>query len=94
MGMWSLVLQPLARVFRLFRQLMAFLANSDNRSPTFVVIRRLFLDISFVLCVLAAFKLSWRRSGVRRREVAAALQGLWRAIVGQQVPRHMVERGG
>ena len=93
MGMWSLVLQPLARVFRLFRQLMAFLANSDNRSPTFVVIRRLFLDISFVLCVLAAFKLSWRRSGVRRREVAAALQGLWRAIVGQQVPRHMVERG-
>ena len=93
MGMWSIVLQPLARAFRLFRQLMALLANSENRSPTFVIIRRLFLDISFVLCFLAVFKLGWRRSGVRRREVSAALRGLWRAIVGHQAPRHMVERG-
>ncbi|TFK92954.1 ACBP-domain-containing protein [Polyporus arcularius HHB13444] len=93
MGMWSLVLQPLARVFRLFRQLMALLANSEKRSPTFVIIRRLFLDISFVLCFLAVFKLGWRRSGVRRKEVSAALRTLWRAIVGQQAPRHMTERG-
>ncbi|RPD66700.1 ACBP-domain-containing protein [Lentinus tigrinus ALCF2SS1-7] len=93
MGMWSLVLQPLARAVRLFRQLMALIANSENRSPTFVIIRRLFLDISFVLCFLAVFKLGWRRSGVRRREVSTALQGLWRAIVGHQAPRHMVERG-
>lgn len=93
MGMWSLVLRPLARAFRLFRQLMEFVANGENRSPTFVVVRRLFLDISFVLCFLALFKASWRKSGVRRKEVSAALLYLWRAIVGHQVPRHMVDRG-
>ncbi len=93
MGMWSLVLRPLARVFRLFRQLMVLLANSENRSPTFVIIRRLFLDISFVLCFLALFRVGWRRSGVRRREVSTALRGLWSAIVGHQIPRTLVERG-
>ncbi len=92
MGMWSFVLHPMARAFRLFRQLMAFLANSEGRSPTFVVVRRLFLDISFVLCFLALFKVGWRRSGVRRKEVVAALHGLWRAIAGHQLPRHMVDR--
>ncbi|KAI1789031.1 ACBP-domain-containing protein [Ganoderma leucocontextum] len=92
MGMWSFVLHPLARAFRLFRQVMAFLSNSEGRSPTFVVVRRLFLDISFVLCFFALFRAGWRRSGVRRREVVAALQGLWRAIAGHQVPRHMVDR--
>ncbi|KAI0650154.1 ACBP-domain-containing protein [Trametes meyenii] len=92
MGMWSLVLHPLVRAVRLFRQLSAFLANSDGRSPTFVVVRRLFLDISFVLCFLAVFKAGWRRTGVRRREVVTALRGLWRAILGQQGVRHMVDR--
>ncbi|OJT13366.1 hypothetical protein TRAPUB_10132 [Trametes pubescens] len=93
MGMWTLVLHPLARALRLFRQLAAFLANGEGRSPTFVVVRRLFLDISFVLCFLALVKAGWRRSGVRRKEVVAALRGLWHAILGQQGRRHMVERG-
>ncbi|EIW61778.1 ACBP-domain-containing protein [Trametes versicolor FP-101664 SS1] len=93
MGMWTLVLHPLARALRLFKQLAAFLANGEGRSPTFVVVRRLFLDISFVLCFLALVKAGWRRSGVRRKEVVAALRGLWRAILGQQGRRHMVERG-
>ena len=93
MGMWTLVLRPLARALHLFRQLATFLAGGGPRSPTFVVIRRLFLDISFVLCVLAITKAGWRRSGVRRREVSAALRGLWRAIAGHHAPRQMVERG-
>ncbi|KAI0771982.1 ACBP-domain-containing protein [Trametes elegans] len=92
MGMWSLVLRPLARALWLVRELAAFLASSEGRSPTFVVIRRLFLDVSFVLAFLAAVKMAWRRSGVRRREVVAALRGLWRAILGQQGVRHMVDR--
>ena len=93
MGMWSLVLRPLARIFSLFRHLAAFLASSENRSPAFVVIRRLFLDISFVLCFLAVFKAGWRRSGMRRKEVINALRGLWRAILGHQgAVRHMVDR--
>ncbi|KAI9001320.1 acyl CoA binding protein-domain-containing protein [Trametes punicea] len=93
MGMWSLVLRPLARIFRLFRLLTAFIGSSENRSPAFVVIRRLFLDISFVLCLLAAFRAGWRKSGMRRKEVIAALRGLWRAILGQSAAvRHMVDR--
>ena len=94
MGMWALVLRPLLRAYALARYALVLLAGGGpRRSPTFVVVRRLLLDVSFVLCVLAVFKAGWRRSGVRRREVVAALNGLWYAIVGQHTPRQMVERG-
>ncbi|EPQ59607.1 ACBP-domain-containing protein, partial [Gloeophyllum trabeum ATCC 11539] len=59
MGMWSLVLRPLARVASRLRQLASFLAHSEGHSPTLMVIRRLFLDISFVLTVTAALIALW-----------------------------------
>ena len=93
MGMWSLVLHPLLRAAALARYLTSFLASSRGRSPTFIVVRRLFLDISFLLFVLSLLKVAWRRSGMRRREVLAALAGLWRAVVGQSPPRRLVDRG-
>ncbi|KAH9938506.1 uncharacterized protein B0H18DRAFT_17581 [Fomitopsis serialis] len=93
MGMWSLVLHPLAHATTLARYLASFLANSRGRSPTFIVVRRLFLDISFLLCLLAVMKAVWRRSGMRRREVLAALTGLWRAVAGQSPPRRLIDRG-
>lgn len=92
MGMWSLVLKPLQRVFIMFEQLRAFLARNENRSPTLVIVRRLFLDISFLLCVLAMTKIAWRKSGMRRREVYAALGALWRALIGQRRPRVLIDR--
>ncbi|KZT72707.1 ACBP-domain-containing protein [Daedalea quercina L-15889] len=92
-GMWSLVLHPLAYAVALTRYLASLLANSRGRSPTFIVIRRLFLDITFLLCLLAMMKAGWRRSGMRRREVLAAFTGLWRAIVGHTPPRRLVDRG-
>lgn len=92
MGMWSIILNPLARVTTLFRTLMTFIASNDNHSPTMVVIRRLFLDISFLLFVLAIARMTWRRSGMRRREVLNALGGLWRALLGQRRPRVLVDR--
>lgn len=94
-GMWTFVLNPLARAVRLFRQLLAFVARREpNRSPTLIIVRRLFLDISFVLCVLGLLRLGWRRSGVRRREVRAALVVLWRAVTGSpRQPQRMIERG-
>lgn len=92
MGMWTLVLHPLARVLSVFRRLAEFLAHNQNRSPTLVVVRRLFLDISFLLCCLAMMKAVWRRSGVRRREVIAALKMVWRAVLGQKQPRLLVDR--
>lgn len=92
MGMWSIILSPLSRVTSTFWQLLSFLASSEQRSPTFIIIRRLFLDLSFLLCLLACFRLAWRRTGIRRREVIAALGGVWRAILGQRKPRVLVDR--
>ena len=93
MGMWSLVLHPLLRAATLARYLTSLLASSRGRSPTFIVVRRLFLDISFLLFMLSMMRLAWRRSGMRRREVLTALAGLWRAVVGQSPPRRLVDRG-
>jgi len=95
MGLWSLVLQPLAKVLASVRGVTAFLAVNENRSPTFVVIRRLFLDLSFVLAVLAVAKVGWRRSGLRRKEIYIALGVLWRVVVGGRsgMVRRMVDQG-
>lgn len=82
MGLWSLVLQPLARLLGSVRGIAAFLAMNENRSPTFVVIRRLFLDLSFVLTVLAIAKVGWRRTGLRRKNIYIALGALWKAVIG------------
>ena len=92
MGMWSIVLSPVSRVMGTFGQLLDFLASSEQRSPTFIIIRRLFLDISFLLCVLGCLRLLWRRTGIRRREVLVALGGVWRAILGDKKPRVLVDR--
>lgn len=51
------------------------------------------MDLSFLVCVVAIIKAVWKRSGVRRREVKAALVVLWRAIVGSTVPRSLSDRG-
>lgn len=92
MGLWSIVLQPISRVVRGMRHILVFLAVDENRTPTFVVVRRLLLDLSFILCVLAVFKLGWKRTGLRRGEISRALGVLWRAIIGEKKPRRMVDR--
>jgi hypothetical protein len=95
MGLWSLILQPLAKLLASVRRAAAFLAVNENRSPTFVVIRRLFLDLSFVLAVLAVAKVGWRRTGLRRKEIYVALGFLWSAVTGGRTGRvrRMVEQG-
>jgi hypothetical protein len=93
MGLWSLLLQPLARLTQGMRHVLAFLAVNEHRSPAWVVIRRLFLDISFLLCALAVFKLGWKKSGIRRAEITEALKILARAVAGKKRPRNMVNRG-
>jgi hypothetical protein len=68
-------------------------AEADERSPILVMVRRLFLDLSFLIAVLVTFKSVWRRTRIRRGEVYFALREVWRAITGQKVPRVMAERG-
>lgn len=55
-----------------------------------IIIRRLCLDVSFLLCVIAVVGAIWRKSGNRRREVRAALVVLWRAVVGDGRSRRVV----
>lgn len=95
MGLWSLILQPLARLLSSVRGVAAFLAVNENRSPTFVVIRRLFLDLSFVLAVLAIAKVGWKRTGLRRKNIYVALGILWKAVIEGRTGtvRRVVEQG-
>lgn len=93
MGAWSFIIQPLSRLERNFKAFMQFLAHSDDRSPLLMIIRRLFLDLSFLFFVLFIAKSIWRRTRLRRGEVYIALRHVWRALTGNTVPRLTAERG-
>jgi hypothetical protein len=93
MGLWAIVFKALGRMLKSLREFAIFLSNNEGRSPTFVVLRRLFLDLSFILCALTLIKTVWRRTGVRRRAVNAAMRALWWAIVGKTPARSMADRG-
>ena len=93
MGAWSLVLKPLARLESNFRAFAWFVAEGDERSPVLVMVRRLFLDLSFLIVFLMLVKSMWRRTRIRRGEVYVALREVWRALTGQKMPRVMAERG-
>ena len=93
MGMWSLVLNPLSTVVARIQRFMDFLLHNDTRSPALVVVRRLVLDVSFLLCLLATVRLAWRRSNSRRQTLLDILKNIWFIVVGHQVPRTLVDRG-
>lgn len=93
LGLWSYVVRLLLGCIRSARSTFAHLLSSEGRSPALIIVRRLFLDLSFILAVLALVRAGWRKSGVRRREIAHALRVLWRAVVGEQVPRALISRG-
>jgi hypothetical protein len=92
LGLWSLVLNPLSRGLDALRELASFFAQNENQSPTSIIVRRLCLDVSFLVTVVAVIRTLWRRSGARRRDVRAALVVLWRAILGTK-PRSMIDQG-
>ena len=89
MGLWSLILNPVSRGVDFLKDLARWFAQDENRSPAKAVLRRLVLDISFLVFVIALLGAIWRKSGVRRREVKAALVVLWRALIGSN-PRNRV----
>jgi hypothetical protein len=82
MGLWSLVLNPLSRGVDQVKEWAILFSRDETRSPAKTIIRRLALDVSFLLVVLAVIRALWRRSGVRRREVKSALVILWKALIG------------
>jgi len=97
LGLWSHVLNPLARLVSGLRRLAwLFLASDDaaNRSPVMVVMRRLSLDISFLVCLLVLLRALWKKSRLWRGDVKIALVVLWRAIVGTRtLMRSLQDRG-
>ncbi|KAF6762793.1 hypothetical protein DFP72DRAFT_802359 [Ephemerocybe angulata] len=88
LGLWSTVLKPLSRGANQLRDWAVFFARDENRSPAKIIVRRLVLDISFMVCVVAIIGAIWRKSGVRRKEVKAALVILWRALIGTSSRHH------
>ncbi|KAJ3906052.1 acyl CoA binding protein-domain-containing protein, partial [Lentinula edodes] len=92
LGMWTSVLNPISRAIERLKQLSRFFARNENRSPSMIVLRRLCLDVSFLFCIFGLIRFLWKRSGVRRREVNAALRVLWRAILGRD-ERIMIDKG-
>jgi len=102
MGLWSTFLAPVARLTKFLLRIVSFLVARRQRSgpgaalsPGLVVLRRLLLDMSFVLCAVFVGRRLWSRSGIRRREVVHALAGVWSAIVGRgsTTARVLVDRG-
>lgn len=93
LGMWSYILKPLYRALSFLYKSAHFFASDESRSPTKMIVRRLCLDISFLLCVIAILGAFWRKSGMRRREVKVALVVLGRAMAGSRVPGGLSERG-
>lgn len=94
LGMWSLVLNPIQKGIAQLRALSELLVKNENRSPSAIILRRLFLDASFLFCCLLFVRTIWRKSGARRRDVRAALIVLWRAILGTNSrDRNMVDKG-
>ncbi|KAF9534959.1 acyl CoA binding protein-domain-containing protein [Crepidotus variabilis] len=90
LGMWSLVLHPLSYGLVRLKEFATFFARNEERSPSMIIVRRLCLDVSFLMTVVMLVGALWRKSGVRRREVKAALVILWRAILGTKPPRQLV----
>lgn len=82
LGLWSIVLKPLSRGVDHLRNWAVFFARDESRTPAKIIVRRLVLDVSFLMCVIALIGAIWRKSGVRRKEVKAALVILWRALIG------------
>lgn len=84
MGLWTLVLKPLLKNLSFIQRLVLFfLQSGQDRSPVLIIVRRLCLDISFVLAVLGLLRTVWIKTGTRRREVGAALTILWAAVAGK-----------
>jgi len=92
LGLWSTLLVPLYRGVCYVRHWAVFFAQDENRSPAKIVVRRLCLDVSFLMAVVATVGWFWRRSGVRRRAVRAALVVLWQALVGHKPARRMLHK--
>ncbi|KDQ29054.1 hypothetical protein PLEOSDRAFT_1075883 [Pleurotus ostreatus PC15] len=72
MGLWSLILNPLAHGVHQLKNFGRFFIRNEDRSPALIILRRLCLDVSFLLFVLAIVRAIWRKSGVRRRELQIA----------------------
>ncbi|KAG9317626.1 hypothetical protein JVU11DRAFT_1836 [Chiua virens] len=57
MGLWTLVLKPLLHNLSFLHRLLVFsLASGQDRSPLQIVVRRLCLDISFIMVVVGVLR--------------------------------------
>jgi hypothetical protein len=87
LGFWAIVVKPAGRAIELLAYVLRLvLFPRPDAGPAAAVARRLALDASFVLACAWVFRVGWRRSGRRRREVRRALGVLWAALAGSDAP--------
>ena len=93
LGLWSLILNPISNSVEKIGSFTHFLARDESRTPFAIIVRRLCLDFSFLLCAVLITKYLWKESGIRRKEVRTALKMLWRAILGPKQRKIVVDKG-
>ena len=95
MGLWSVILVPLSKIFSRLQHILLILLTPTpkGRGNTLrSVTRRILLDATFVWATFLILRSIWRKTGIRRREVNRALKLVIIALLGRK-ERIMVDKG-
>ncbi|KAG6849218.1 hypothetical protein H0H93_010340, partial [Arthromyces matolae] len=82
LGMWSLVVKPVARSVENIRMLATFFAKDEDRSPTMIIIRRLCLDV----CCQIFVETEWGKKARSELCLACPLAGDTRRTMSISTP--------
>lgn len=95
-GMWGVVFSPITYMLSLTQRSIGFVLSNEafRRSPVLAIVRRLFLDLSFLLTLAALARYAWRRSGLTKGDVKRLLLHAWAIAQGRDGrPRALADAG-
>ncbi|KZT62148.1 ACBP-domain-containing protein [Calocera cornea HHB12733] len=95
-GMWGIVLSPFSYALSLLQRSVSFILSNETfrRSPVLAIVRRLFLDLSFLLTLAALARYAWRRSGLTKRDVKRLVLHAWAIATSRnRQPRALAHAG-
>ncbi|KAF8328615.1 uncharacterized protein EI90DRAFT_3064836 [Cantharellus anzutake] len=95
MGLWSVILVPLSKIFSKLQYLLLILLTPPPKmrgNTLRSLTRRIVLDATFMWALFLVLRSVWRKTGIRRREVNRALKLVIIALLGRR-ERIMVDKG-
>ncbi|KZO94900.1 hypothetical protein CALVIDRAFT_538663 [Calocera viscosa TUFC12733] len=95
-GMWGIVLSPFTYLISVVQRSIGFILSNEafRRSPVLAIVRRLFLDLSFLLTLAALARYGWRRSGLTKRDVKRLVLHAWATATNRhRHPRALAHAG-